>query len=240
MQRSVRSRRAAVALLAAGLAGAALATGSGPYLRADQEFVGRPFRISRLFGDGFGGGSGREVPASLRRAADVFEAVLVLLVSLVLVVLVAAVLTVFVRGLTRIRLLRLRRAAAADVPDTHDGGELADDEGLTPLRRRLREQLAIGEESLATGEPAEVIVACYLAMLDAIAAHGVARRAHETPTELLDRVLAEYDVPPAALATLTDLYREARYSRHRIDAGMRTDARAALAAIRDALGGVRR
>ncbi|HVF19769.1 MAG TPA: DUF4129 domain-containing protein [Mycobacteriales bacterium] len=220
----------AVGVLGGGLAVAALATGAGPFLRADRDFVGRPFQVPRPLR--FGPDHGTEaLPAGLRRASDVAEIVLVVLASLVVLAMVVALLTVFVRGLARVRLLRLRTADSG-VPDAYDAGELAEDEGTEPLRRKLRRQLELGAEALDGAEAHEVVIACYLALLDAVAASGVPPRAHETPTELLERVLAERAVSPAAIGALTAVYREARYSSHVVDAGMRERARAALADAR--------
>ncbi len=146
----------------------------------------------------------------------------------------AALLVVFVRGLARIRLLRMR-ASSADVPDSYDAGELADDEGPEPLRRRLLQQLELGEDALDDTAAHEVVIACYLALLDAVTAGGTSPRPHETPTELLERVLAERDVSPSSVRALTELYREARYSRHVVDEQMRAAARTALATARGEL-----
>jgi hypothetical protein len=220
----------AVALLAGGLAVAAAATGAGPFLRSDRDFVGRPFKVNRPLRIGSADDTG-SLPPGLARASRVAEVVLVVLVTVVLVAIAAALGVVFVRGLARIRLLRMR-AAATDVPDAHDAGELADDEGAEPLRRRLLRQLELSEEALGDSAAHEVVIACYLALLDAVAAGGTAPRPHETPTELLERVLAERHVTPAAVRALTDLYREARYSSHVVDEQMRAEARTALATAR--------
>jgi len=225
-------RARAVGLLVAGaLLLAAAATGAGPFLRADRDFVGRPFRVPRPLRIGDGSGGGGELPAGLRRAGDVAEVVLVVLTSAVLLALATAVLVVFVRGLARLRLLRARSDDAAMV-DAYDGGEAVDDEGTEPLRRRLARELDLGGAALASGDPDEAVIACYLAMVAALAAGGTEARPHETPGELVERALAAHRVTPAAIGRLTELYREARYSRHPMDERRRAAARAALADVR--------
>ncbi|HVE64642.1 MAG TPA: DUF4129 domain-containing protein [Mycobacteriales bacterium] len=234
-----RRRAAAVLALGAGLLAAAVTAGGGPYLRADRKVVVRPFRLGDRIDLSalFSGSSTKELPSGLRRAGDIVEVVLVVVVSLVLVLLAAAVVAVVLRGLARIRLLRLARASAAEDVDPRDLGELVDDEATEPLRRRLARQIDVGVEALDDVDPREVVIACYLAMVETAAAAGTARRPHETSTELLERVLAERGVPAQALERLTALYREVRYSAHPVDDAMRAEARAALAAARAALSG---
>ena len=85
------------------------------------------------------------------------------------------------------------------------------------------------------------IVAAYRAMashLDAqLARSGGGALASDTPTELLARAVAARLVSSGPAAELTELFREARFSRHPMGAGERARAEAALAAVRAELAG---
>ena len=48
-------------------------------------------------------------------------------------------------------------------------------------------------------------------------------------------MLAQLDVAPASVQDLTDLFTEAKFSSHAVDAAMKDDAIAALSAVRDEL-----
>lgn len=79
------------------------------------------------------------------------------------------------------------------------------------------------------------VIAAYARMEGVLARHGARRRASETPLEYLRRVLLELTAQSAAVTRLTDLFEEAKFSRHRIDTPMKQDAIAALRTIRDDL-----
>jgi multisubunit Na+/H+ antiporter MnhB subunit len=109
------------------------------------------------------------------------------------------------------------------------GGEVADaladvlDDALADLR--------------AERDPRRAIIAAYARMERLLAAHGVPRRPPEAPFEYLARVLVELRASASSVFELTALFERAKFSRHRIDAGMRDEAIAALAAVRDELRG---
>jgi hypothetical protein len=67
---------------------------------------------------------------------------------------------------------------------------------------------------LRSGEPRNAIVACWVDLEDSASAAGLPRHPAETAAEYTVRVLHTWDVAPAALGGLAELYREARYSRH--------------------------
>ena len=77
---------------------------------------------------------------------------------------------------------------------------------------------------LRDGEPRNAIVACWVDLEDSASAAGLPRHPAETSAEYTIRVLHTWDVAPAALGGLAELYREARYSRHPV-----TEAHRALA-----------
>lgn len=125
----------------------------------------------------------------------------------------------------RSRVVR-RRLAVGQVATQPDAG----------LEERLAAELAAAADHVERGgDPRRVVVECWARLEGAAAAAGTARARSETPEELVGRVLAEQSVDAAALARLTALYREARFSSHPVDEGMRADALAALAAVRRGL-----
>jgi hypothetical protein len=90
------------------------------------------------------------------------------------------------------------------------------------------------------GDARAAIVAAYAAMAARLAS-DLARRgrpasAADTPTELLDRAAGSGLVDGAAAGTLTQLFREARFSRHPMGEPERRAAEQALAQVRDELG----
>ncbi|HEY3003612.1 MAG TPA: DUF4129 domain-containing protein [Kribbellaceae bacterium] len=92
-----------------------------------------------------------------------------------------------------------------------------------------------GDAMMASGTPANAIVACWLALERAAASAGVNRRPSETPAEFTLRVLGAVDVPAAPLERLADLYKEARFSVHGLGEPARAEARRALDELRQAL-----
>jgi hypothetical protein len=154
----------------------------------------------------------------------------VLVLLLLLVGLLLALRAFFGRptGISR----RRRDDGTAATPDAADA---AADE----LRARLRGEVAAGLEDLdETGDPRRAVIACWLRLERAVAEAGTPRRRAETPADLVTRVLAEHRVRPAGLQRLSALYREARYSRHELDEGVRGSARAALDDVRRDLSAV--
>ena len=85
-------------------------------------------------------------------------------------------------------------------------------------------------------DPRRAVIAAYARMEGVLRRHGRARRAAEAPYEYLERVLSELRIRPAAVAELTELFERAKFSVHRIDAGMKTRAIDALVAVREDLG----
>jgi len=119
--------------------------------------------------------------------------------------------------------------------------------------------IAAQEELAAHDDPRAAILAAYAAMAAHLTA-GLARlpgagtastasaaraarmvsTASDTPTELLDRAVRSGLVSPGPATTLTDLFREARFSRHPMGFAQRRAADGALADVRAELVGVRR
>ena len=79
---------------------------------------------------------------------------------------------------------------------------------LEAARERLRD--------LESGEPRNAIVAAWLDLEGSAAATGLPRLPAETSTEYTERVIAVWAVDRERLADLAALYREARFSVHRL------------------------
>lgn len=117
-----------------------------------------------------------------------------------------------------------RRAKEAPAP--------VEAEAPGPEVEKLREAVAEGLSDLTEAtDPRRGVIACWQRLEAAAAAAGLARRAAETPGELVSRVLTAAKVDPAALTDLADAYRRARYGPHEIGEDLRRQAVAALAAV---------
>ena len=87
----------------------------------------------------------------------------------------------------------------------------------------------------AEADPRRAVIAAYARLERVLAAHGLPRRASETPNELLARILPGLDVEQRSIRRLTDLYTWAQFSHHEVDADMKAEAIAALEQARDEL-----
>ncbi|MEU6971063.1 DUF4129 domain-containing protein [Kitasatospora aureofaciens] len=95
----------------------------------------------------------------------------------------------------------------------------------------LAEAVASGRRALEGTDARAAVIACYAAMEGSLAASGLPRHAWESPTELLRRALSDARIDAAGARELTALFREARYSTHRMDDDQVRRARTALDAI---------
>jgi hypothetical protein len=108
----------------------------------------------------------------------------------------------------------------------------------TAVPRVEQELASVVDTALARldgGPVGDAIVACWLGLERAAAQVGTPRRAAETSAELTERVLAEHRVSPQTLRRLAALYREARFSRHRLGEEVRDEARELFERVRDEL-----
>jgi hypothetical protein len=131
----------------------------------------------------------------------------------------------------------LRRAGAwrrvQQLPRATQQEEPRDDEGDAPDAAVLGSAVRAGEAALViAADPRTAIIACYEAMETVLAEHGSARNESDTPTEFLARAVGAGLIRSDAAGTLTDLFREARFSRHRLDERDREGAIGALARLR--------
>ena len=105
---------------------------------------------------------------------------------------------------------------------------------FTPLdeAEELAEAVEAGSQALEEeGDAREAVIACYAAMEQAVQGFGFARPLADTPEDMLRRATEKNLVPPGPAARLTELFREARFSRHAITETLRDEARTALAEI---------
>jgi hypothetical protein len=90
---------------------------------------------------------------------------------------------------------------------------------------------AIGDLE-AEPDARRAVIAAYARMEGVLGRHGLRREPSETPVEYLSRILGGLTSRSDAVARLTRLFEEAKFSRHEIDGGMKRDAIDALGAIR--------
>jgi Domain of unknown function (DUF4129) len=122
-----------------------------------------------------------------------------------------------------------RRAARAAAPAST---------GPHPAVSPLAAAVVSGTSALAAiAGPREAIIGCYAAMEESLAAAGSPRLAADTPEELLDRAVSGGIIRTSAAARLTALFREARFSPHRLGDAQRGAAESALADIARDLAG---
>jgi Domain of unknown function (DUF4129) len=117
---------------------------------------------------------------------------------------------------------RLRAAPEAEAPEDEAlVARRAVDAALVPLRE--------------PADPRAAVIEAYARMEQVLAARRLGRREPEAPREYLQRVLGELGVPAASLTSLTDLFEEARFSRHPIPESASRAAASELRAVRTAL-----
>jgi hypothetical protein len=85
------------------------------------------------------------------------------------------------------------------------------------------------------GTPHDAVVAAWVSLEEAAAAHGTARDPAQTPTEFASALLADAPVPADDVATLRRLYHHARFTDRPVDANQVAAARTALEHIARAL-----
>lgn len=121
------------------------------------------------------------------------------------------------------RTVRPRRLRAAPEPPGDDAlvARRAVDAALEPLRE--------------PADPRAAVIEAYARMEQVLADQRLGRRESEAPREYLRRVLGA-GAPEASLTTLTELFEEARFSRHPIPESASARAASELRAVRAALG----
>ncbi|HEX6684958.1 MAG TPA: DUF4129 domain-containing protein [Candidatus Limnocylindrales bacterium] len=153
---------------------------------------------------------------------------LIVIGIIIAIVLLGAVFGAAVRTGRRFRRrsLRVRAPAKPDGADVDDQVVAALDAGLQQL-----------DESDA--DPRRAVIACWVRLEKAAAAAGTPRLAGDTPTDLVLRLLGGHSLSEGLLTRFADVYRKARYASHRVDEGMREQAKAALGQLREELVGAK-
>ena len=137
---------------------------------------------------------------------------------------VALVLAVFLlRHLIVIRRRPIRRFA----PDR---------EGLPEALSARRDMIAALDDGIARlavdGDARSAVIACWVRLEEVAQTAGIPRVRSDAPAELVTRLLDAHEVSSAALTSLADLYRAARYGTKPIDNPMREQALSALSTVR--------
>jgi hypothetical protein len=104
---------------------------------------------------------------------------------------------------------------------------------LAAVRSALDEGLVDLDD--ADADPRRAVIACWVRLEQAAAAAGTPRRAGDTSTDLVLRLLGEHRVSAGALDGFAAVYRAARFGQHTVDESMRDLARAALRQLRGEL-----
>jgi Domain of unknown function (DUF4129) len=125
------------------------------------------------------------------------------------------------------------RWQAPDVLHPMEGQPL--DVDLSAPRDALAEAAEEMRDALRAGSPRNAVVRCWLLLVAALERHGVTPDPAQSPTELARHALNRVSTDRAAVAELTALFLEARFSEHVIDEDARRRAGAALRRITDAL-----
>ena len=84
-------------------------------------------------------------------------------------------------------------------------------------------------------DPRRAIIAAYARLERVLAANGIARHSFETSDEYLVRVLQDLELRPDAIARLTELFTQAKFSHHDVDSTMKESAIEALGEVRGEL-----
>jgi hypothetical protein len=132
-------------------------------------------------------------------------------------------------GLAAVLMLLRRRANLVE--------DATDDDDEQSQQTALADAVAAAEEELDSygDDTRAAIIAAYTAMERQLVASGTTRRASDTPSDFVLRAMSASRVSRGAATRLTDLFREARFSRNPMAATAREDAARALARVADDL-----
>ncbi|TQM96139.1 uncharacterized protein DUF4129 [Ornithinimicrobium humiphilum] len=113
--------------------------------------------------------------------------------------------------------------------ESQERREVAEEEELVALLEATSDEVRY--QALSEGDPRNAVVACWVALEEAVRRSGLPPERSETAVELTSRVLGRWQVDEDAIRTLCDAYREARFSRHPVTEEQRTLAVDALERI---------
>jgi hypothetical protein len=148
-----------------------------------------------------------------------------LLIVLLPTVGVLLLILLIVRLVPGMHLPRVRRPA---VEQTEDLPSIRPDEVASQVTATLDDTIA----AFRQGDRQRAVIACWIRLEQIAEAAGFARQRSETSSELADRWLARLPLSREPLLTLAELYREARYSSHRLPDAALDTARSALEQLR--------
>ncbi len=107
------------------------------------------------------------------------------------------------------------------------------------MSARREDVIAALDEGIARlagdGDARSAVIACWVRLEEVAEAAGTPRAPSDAPADLVTRLLGAHQVSTAALTSLADLYRAARYSTNVIDNSMRARALSSLHTIRGQL-----
>ncbi len=124
-------------------------------------------------------------------------------------------------GFVRRQRRRRKQRAAAFTPSDLDTLD-------ADVERRLVDAVQAQLADLGSGSPRNAVVACWLALEEAVRDTGLYRDPSMTSVEFTQEVLEAYTLDEAAIRRLSALYREARFSSHAITELHREAAAGAL------------
>jgi hypothetical protein len=157
------------------------------------------------------------------------------MILLVLLTALVAVGVQLVRALPSLGRLQRRRTTRDPEPDEEQAtGAVSEGEDVDVARRALEAALAPLRDPT---DPRGAVIAAYARMESVLAERELGRRTPEAPREYLARVLRGGGMPESSLITLTDMFEEARFSRHPIPDSAPRRALGELEHARAALAG---
>lgn len=224
---SVRPGRRSAPGAAAPLAAVGLLLVAAFAAASSHARVGQADRASGPVGT-FRGDRGEPLPRVEPPGAEVGDLARISwwpVVAVLAVVLAVAVLALVVAMLRRSAGGTLRRR----IRPLPRPGSTGDDQDLAAALDAGLDQLEDG------GDPRSAVIRCWTTLEASVASAGVARRASDTATDLVLRLLRARQVSEPALQAFAELYRQARYAPHEVDDRMRTRARGALRQLRQEL-----
>jgi hypothetical protein len=108
---------------------------------------------------------------------------------------------------------RRRAQTAPDESHATEPARVVDDDEAEVAREAVEAALAPLREP---ADPRAAVIEAYARMEHVLAERELGRRGPEAPHEYLRRVMREQGMPEESLTTLTELFEEARFSRHQI------------------------
>jgi hypothetical protein len=147
------------------------------------------------------------------------------------------VLSIVVGVLLLAALIALAVSLLRKVPDVASGTSAPPIAQSQAEDEALADALLAGRSALAGDDARAAIIACYAAMETSLEQMGVVRERSDSPSDLLSRAMRR-DLPGMGTqnaATLTNLFREARFSTHPMTTQQLDAARSALDAVTIAL-----